>query len=132
MRRDTHGFPSLRSVEQFLAILVARRGQRIIVVDAALPDIPFKDAVLLAGIEQAEEMHPVFGDSLKALEGKNPSILGRLDQPRRFLDPIMVGHADHFDALFLAGSDDSGVVVRLGLERGLLIMPAEIRERVHL
>ena len=88
-------------------------------MDAAFSDIALQ-GIIFGGIEQAEEMHPVFGDGFKSAKGKYPGPTRGLDQTSKVLHPIMVRHRDNFDALLLAGGDDGGVVLRLIRKRGRL------------
>src|ERR1700730_13155975 len=88
--------------------------------------------IVLVGIEQAQQVHAIFGDRFEAAECEQPGVARRLYQALRFLNAIMIRHTNDLDAVFLASCDDRRVVLRLRLERSLLAVPPQVRKGVDL
>src|ERR1035437_8005456 len=131
MGRDANSAPAPGAVQQFQGILVACRRESVIVMDAAFSDEPFK-AVVLVGIKQAEEMHPVFGRGLEPAEGEYSGGARRLHKFRGVLDAVMIRDGDNLDIQLKALLNDCRVVVGFVCKRGLLVMTPQIGEGVYL
>src|SRR5438046_1160450 len=77
-------------------------------------------------------MDPISRDGLKTAKREQSGCPRRLYQARRFLYAIMVGHADDLDTGLFASRNDRRVVFRLCVEGGLLTVPFQIGEGIHL
>jgi hypothetical protein len=126
-----HASPLLGTVQKFKAILLAYRGEILLIANAAIADKPLQETILV-GIEKAKKMNAVLGNGFEAAKCKQACRTGSFHQADGLLNPVMVGDADDLDSGFLASCDDRGVVLLLSLELGLLVVPGQVGEGVYL
>jgi hypothetical protein len=100
-------------------------------VNPAFPDEPFKHGVLI-GIKETKKMHPILRDGLKSAESKQACRARGVYEASGFLDSVMVRDSQNFNSDFPTSGYDRRIVIRFFLKRGVLLVPAQISERVHL